>query len=168
MAQQSVGDSGGLLSDLLEHEVVVAALLGGREIPVDVKGAGIGGVVISVEIGDPVAVSGDHHGLVLAEFDGFTGVGDERRDVGAEEHLALADPDHQRRGPPRRDDGAGVVGVGENQCEVTLQPAQDGKYRGDEIAGGITVVVGAGHQVHRHLGIGVTGELHALRLEFGT
>ncbi len=37
VAQQGVGDRGGLLGDLLEHEVLVAALLGGREIPVDVK-----------------------------------------------------------------------------------------------------------------------------------
>ena len=37
MAQQRVGHRGGLLGDLLEHEVLVAALLGGRQIPVDVK-----------------------------------------------------------------------------------------------------------------------------------
>ena len=37
MAQQGVGHRGGLLGDLLEHEVLVAALLGGRQIPVDMK-----------------------------------------------------------------------------------------------------------------------------------
>ena len=38
VAEQGVGDGGGLLGDLLEREVLVAALLGGGEIPVDVEG----------------------------------------------------------------------------------------------------------------------------------
>ena len=40
MPQQGVGHRGGLLGDLLEHEVLVAALLGGAQVPVDVKLAG--------------------------------------------------------------------------------------------------------------------------------
>ena len=43
VAEQGVGDRGGLLGDLLEHEVLVAALLGGGEVPVDVKLPGSGG-----------------------------------------------------------------------------------------------------------------------------
>ena len=39
VAEQRVGDGGGLLGDLLEHEVLVAALFGGRQVPVDMKGA---------------------------------------------------------------------------------------------------------------------------------
>ncbi len=42
VAQQRVGHCGGLLGDLLEHEVLVAALLGGRQVPVDVKLAVVG------------------------------------------------------------------------------------------------------------------------------
>ena len=34
---QSVGNRGGLLGDLLEHEVLVAALFGGVDVPVDMK-----------------------------------------------------------------------------------------------------------------------------------
>ena len=37
MAEQSVGDRGGLLGDLLEHEVLVATLFGGRDVPVDME-----------------------------------------------------------------------------------------------------------------------------------
>ena len=37
VAEQGVGDRGGLLGDLLEHEVLVAALFGGRQVPVDMK-----------------------------------------------------------------------------------------------------------------------------------
>ena len=37
MAEQRVGHRGGLLGDLLEHEVLVAALFGGGQVPVDVE-----------------------------------------------------------------------------------------------------------------------------------
>ena len=73
-----------------------------------------------------VAVGGDHDDLVLAELDGVAGVLDERGDVGAEEHLAVADADHQRRGAAGGDDRARVVGVGEHQGEVALEPRQHG------------------------------------------
>ena len=35
--EQGVGHRGGLLGDLLEHEVLVAALFGGGQVPVDMK-----------------------------------------------------------------------------------------------------------------------------------
>ncbi len=41
VSEQGVGHRGGLLGDLLEHEVLVAALFGGSQIPVDVEGAEI-------------------------------------------------------------------------------------------------------------------------------
>ena len=94
-----------------------------------------------MEVGDPVAVGGDHHRLVLAEFDGVAGVFDERRDVGADEHLAVADADHQRRRAPGGDDRARLVGVGEHQGEVALEAAQHGQHGGDEVAGGVTALV---------------------------
>ena len=63
--------------------------------------------------------------LVLAELDGLAGVLDERRDVGAEEVLAVAEADDQRRVAPRADDDAGRVGVHGEQREGALQPAAD-------------------------------------------
>ena len=99
------------------------------------------GDVFAVEIADPVAVGGDHHRLVLAQLDGVAGVFDERRHVGADEHLAVADAEHQRRGPAGGDDGARLVGVGEHQREMTLQPAQHGQHRGGEVPGGVAVLV---------------------------
>lgn len=41
-AEEGVGDGLGLLGDLLEHEGVVAVLLGGGGVPVDAVGAGVG------------------------------------------------------------------------------------------------------------------------------
>ena len=86
---------------------------------------------------------------------------DERGDIGADEHLAVADAEHQRRRAAGGDDRARLVGVGEHQREVALQPAQHGQHRGDEVAGGVAVLVLPGDQVHGDLGVGVAGELHA-------
>jgi hypothetical protein len=91
---------------------------------------------IAIEIGDPVTVGGDHHRLVLAEFDCITGVFDERGHVGADEHLAVADTHHQRRGSSCGDNRARLVCVGEDQREVALQSAQHREHRAGEVAGG--------------------------------
>ena len=170
VAQQRVRYRVGLLGDLLEHEVLVAALLGGRGVPVDVEPAVVdvrhGGV--AVEIGDPVAPGGDDHRLVLAQLDGLAGVFDERRDVGADEHLAVTHAEHQRGRPPRSHDRARLVGMGEHQGEMPFQAAQHGQHRRREIAGVPTVGELARHQVYRDLGVGVAGELHARELQLVT
>ena len=104
-----------LLLDLLEHEVVEAALLGGGEIPVDVEVRAIDG--LPVEDGDRVTVGPDLDDLVLAELDRLAGELDEGGDVAAEEHLALADAEDQRRVAAGADDDVRVVGVDDNQRE---------------------------------------------------
>ena len=76
-------------------------------------------VGIAVKVADPIAVGGDHHSLVLAELDGVAGVLDERRDIGADEPLAIAHAEHQRGRPPGGDDRAGFVGIKEYQREVS-------------------------------------------------
>ena len=124
------------------------------------------GRIIAVEVGNPVAIRGDHHGLVLTEFDGVAGVGDERRDIGTQEHFTVADPDDQWRRAPRSHDGAGIVGMGEDQCEMAFESAHDRQRGADEIPGGGTLAIGAGHQMHGDLGVGVAAELHAVGLKF--
>ena len=49
-----------------------------------------------MEVGDDDVVAGHLHDLVLAEFDGIPGVRDERRDVRAQEVLAVAAAGDQR------------------------------------------------------------------------
>ncbi len=102
VTEQGVRDGGRLLLDLLEHEVVVAALLGGGEIPVDAERAALR--LGSVEVQNRVPVRGDHHDLVLPQLDRVTSVLDERRDIGPEERLSLADTDDEgaSSGAPRR------------------------------------------------------------------
>lgn len=164
--QQCLGHRGGLLGDLFEHEVLVAALFGGRQVPVDVKTPGVGGVIVTGEIGDAVAVGGDDHRLVLAKLDSFASERDERRHIRAQEHLAVADADHQRRGPTRRHDGARFVGVGEHHSEVALQPAEHCQRRGHEVPGGVALAVLTGQQVDGHLAVGLAGELHPGAFQF--
>ena len=165
---QGVGHRGGLLGDLLEHEVLVAALLGGTQVPVDVEIRGTRIIAVAVEVEDLIPVGGDHHGLVLAQFDRVAGVLDERRHIRADEHLPVADAQHQRGGPAGGHDGARLVGVGEHQREMALQPAQHGQHRGGEITGGLANAIGPGDQVHGHLGVGVAGELHAVGFQLTT
>ena len=92
---------------------------------------------------------------------------DERGDVRADEHLAVADAEHQRRGASGGDDGVGLVGVGEHQGEVALQPAQHGQHGRREIAGVLAALVLPGDEVDRDLGVGVAGELDACGLQLG-
>ena len=170
VAEQRVGNGGGLLGDLLEHEVLVAALFGGRGVPVDVEGP----VVLqrisrgAIEVGDAVAVGGDHDRLILAELDCLAGVLDERRDVRADEHLPVADPEHQRRGAAGGHDCSRLVGVGEHQREMPFEPAQHRQCRGREVPGVLTAVEFARDHVHCHFSVGVAGELHPEALELGT
>ena len=74
----------------------------------------------AVEVGDRVAVAADLDDLVLAELDGVAGEFDERRDVAAEERLAVADAEHERRVSPRGNDDVGLVGVEQNQRECAF------------------------------------------------
>ena len=113
-----------------------------------------------MEVGDLVAVGGDDHRLVLPEFHRVAGVFDERGHIGADEHLALTHAEHQRGGALGGHDGARLVGVGEHQREVALQPAQHRQHRGGEVPGGVTAPVLPRDQVHGDLGVGVAGKLH--------
>ena len=61
-----------LLGDLLEHEVVVAALLGGGHVPVDVVVPDLGRA--AVEVGDRDLVRPQLDDLVLAQLDRLAGV----------------------------------------------------------------------------------------------
>ena len=165
VAQQGFGYRGRLLGDLLEHEVLIAALFGSAQVPVDIELAVLD-ILATVEVGDLVAVGGDHHGLVLAQLDGMAGVFDKRRDIGAHEHLAVADTQHQRRRSPGGDDGAGIIDIEEHQREVTLEAAQHRQHRSDEVTGGRAMSIGPGDQMHGDLGVGVARKIHPGRLEF--
>ena len=170
MAQQSVGDGGRLLGDLLEHEVLVATLFGGRGVPVDVKDAVVGRRInrIALKVGDAVAVRGNHNGLVLAELDSLAGVLDERSDIGADEHLTVTDAEHQRGGTPSGHDRARFVSMGEDQREVTLEPAQHRAHRRREVSRIVAKSVFTRDEMDGDFGVGIAGEFHSGALELIT
>src|SRR5438876_1000103 len=82
-----LGDSRGLLVDLLQHEGLVAALLGGVVVPVD-----LGQLARDRLAGDRVeegrAVRANHDDLVVADDADAARVLEERRDRGGDEGLA--------------------------------------------------------------------------------
>ena len=126
-AEQRVGDRARLLGDLLQHEVVVAALLGGGDVPVDVVLLDLGG--LAGEVGDRHARPAQLHDLVLAQLDRVAGVRDEGGDVAGEEVLAVADADDERGVAAGADDDVGLAGVDRDQRERALQPAADVPHR---------------------------------------
>ncbi len=98
-----VGDTRGLLEDLLEHEVLVAAFLDRIEIPRHLVNATVNLLAFQVVGAIPI---GREYGIVpVVEIDDVTGRLDHRRCVGAGKHLAvLTHADEQRTAVTRHDD----------------------------------------------------------------
>jgi hypothetical protein len=97
-----------LLVDLLEHEVLVPALLGGVEVPLDVHHLGLAH-------DEPGGVMHDHAGrghdrdLAVVQHEHLARVLEDGRDVARDDRLALSDADDERRVLPCRDDRLRVV-----------------------------------------------------------
>src|SRR5688500_5754183 len=96
-----------LLVDLLEHERLVAALLGAFVVPVELEG-----IVLddrAVGAGERGAGGGDLDDVaVVWELDAPR-LAEEGGSVRSEEHLALADTDYERRLMACRDEQVGVL-----------------------------------------------------------
>ena len=110
----------GLLVDLLEHEGLVAALLGALVVPVELDRLVLDRRCrrrrVKTRAGgrdlDDVAVVRELDAPRLAQEGGG---------VRGEEHLALADPDDERRLVARCDEHVGVVVVDDDEGEVALE-----------------------------------------------
>ena len=85
---------------------------------------------------------------------------DEGGDVGSEEVLAFAESDHQRRVAACADDEAGVVLVGGEEGEGSLETVDDGAERGLQVT---ALGVLAAEQGRGDLGVGLAEELDAVR-----
>jgi hypothetical protein len=162
MPAQRIADRIGLFFDLLEHEVVMAALFRRGEVPIDVERRGLRGV--AGEISDLVAVAGDRHHLVLAELDSIASVVDERRDVGGNEVLACTHAHDQRRRATRRDNQIGFVCVRDDERECPVQPPARCTHRRGQVA---TAGVLRGDEMRGGLGVGITGQLHPAGFQLG-
>ena len=163
MPEQGVGYRFRLLLNLLEHEEVVATLLRGGKVPVDVERTPLDRR--PGEVRDPAFLRTDLDHLVLAEFDGLPGVGDERRDVAAQEHLAVAHTHDKGRVASGGDHKVGLGGVEHDEGERTLEAAahhSDGVGERER-----TVGQRSRNKVHDRLRVGVADHLDTGCLEFG-
>ena len=161
--EQGVGHGVRLLEDLLAHEPVVAVLLGGREVPVDVVALALGRR--AVEPGHLHALAGDGHHLVLAELERLAGVLDERRHVGAEEVLAVAEAHDERGVTARRHDTRGVLGVDGDEGERPGQQLADPLHGDGEVGAGLELAL---EKMRDDLGVGVGPHLDPLALQLVT
>ena len=153
-----LGDGVGLFVDLLQHEGLVAALLGGVGVPGHLFGAALDRLAAGV--GDPDPAGFDFDDLAVFDRHRRAGVGEEGGDRGGEEGLPLADAGDQRALLAGPDQALGLVGVHGDEGVVAAQLGVGGANGGGEVA-----VVVAGDQVGDDLGVGLGGELLAFGLE---
>ncbi len=154
-AAQHAVDGVGLLGDLLVHVGVVGAHVVGLGGPLDglrrAGGAGALGGVGAVVAGP----KGGH--LAVGEGHDLPGVRDQRGDVGGDEHLVLADAQHDGGAVAGHHDAVGEVGVQHGDAVGALDVSQ-------RLADSLLQRVGldARDEVGEDLGVGVGDERHAL------
>ena len=146
VAPERVAQAFGLLADLFQHEVGIAAPLHGGEVPIDLADrlADSGGL----QVPDPVALAGQHHHLPVVEIHHRPGVLQQRRRIRSHEPLVLSHPDQQRRSIAGRDQDARLIGGDEGQAVGALHVAQ--RRLLTALPGSLVELA---HQVGQHLGI---------------
>ena len=117
---------------------------------------------LAVEADDGHRLGGDGDDLVLLQLQRLAGVPDERRDVGPEEVLTVADAHHQGAVAPGAHDHPGVIGVHRQQRERALELLHHRAHRGGEVT-----VVRRVQQLRDDLGVGLAVEPDPLLLEPG-
>ena len=144
-----------LLVDLLEHERLVAALLGGLVVPVELFDCGM--IDLRAVAEEPRTGRRDLDDLAVVREDRAARLREKRCNVRREEVLALAETDDERRLLPHAHEQVRLVVVNRDDREVALELRVDARERLHEI----TVVLVL-EQVHDDLRIGLGGELMAL------
>ncbi len=122
----------GLLVDLLEHERLVAALLGSGLVPVDRRLGALQLAALDVVEGD--ALGRDRDQLAVLDLLDAARLREERDDVRRDERLALADAEHERALQPRADDQVGMQRRHDDEGEVPDELAVGASHGLDEIA----------------------------------
>ena len=159
-AAAGVDDRLGLLANLLDHVVGVAAQLDRVGLPVDPIDPRRDRSVL--EMADlEVAVHQPDDLAVLQERDPRR-MGRDRHRVAGQQVLAVAQPDDQRAAEPGPDDLAGPLRADDRQPVRPFQPRQGTLHGLEQVVHGFQL---AGDQVGDDLGIGLTDKREALRLE---
>ena len=131
-AHQAVANGGGLLVDLFEHEVLVAALLGGDGIPCDALGLDRDRFTSDIRHHD--RLGRDHRELSVVEEDDVARVAQHGGHIGSDEVLSVAHADDQGRPLARSDELVGFVGRGDDQRVDPLKLTQCASDRSFEVA----------------------------------
>jgi hypothetical protein len=118
-AQGRLAHGPGLLEDLLEHEVLVARLLGLDRVPRDA----LRGLFprAAVGAGERRALARHHGHLAVVQEDHVARVGEQGGHVGRDEELVVAEADDERRPVAHRDDLPRIVGGDEDEREEAAQ-----------------------------------------------
>ena len=141
----------GLLHDLLEHEVLIAALLGGIDLPVhlaDLLLDGLHQVVIALD-----AVPGEDGHLAVLHIAHLPGVADDGGDIAGQEVAAVAIAQDQGAVLAHGDELVGEVGAQDAQGIGPLDAAQDPAHGLQNVAL-VEILDELGH----HLGVRLRGE----------
>ena len=157
---ERVADHLRLLMDLLLHEMPVVALVdheGGAE---RLLALALDLAAVHVEDGDLVAAH--DRPVAVLEIGDRIGEGRQRNGVRAQEHLAFAMADGERRAVAGADDQILVAGEHDGEREGALQPLQ-------RIVGGLDGLCAtrefARDEMGDHLGVGLRGEFVAVALQ---
>ena len=153
-------DGLGLLVHLLEHVVLIAALLGGLDVPVDVRHRSL--LLATDDVGDGDGAWTDVGHVSLFEEDDVSRVGQYGRDVRGQEGLLGAQPYDERHVHLGPDHALGLAPVDDRQRVGAVGPVEGRAHGRAEVA-----VVGLFDEVGYGLGVGLGVEVVAAGLELG-
>ena len=145
----------GLLHDLLEHEVLIAALFRRVDLPVNVGDLlfhRLHQVVVALD-----ALPGEHREFPVLHVDDFPGVLDNGGNVGRQELAAVAQAQDQRAVLPGRDDAIRLISADDAQRVGALDAAEHLAHRLEDVA-----LVEVLHKLGHHLGVRLRLEGDAL------
>jgi hypothetical protein len=141
--------------DLLQHEALVAVLLGSVLVPVDLVNVALDGPALRVD--EAGALGGHGHDLAVLHELHVAGLREEGRDRGSDEALAVAHAHHQRALLAGAHEHLRLVGRHRHEGVVAAKVVVREPHRLHEVA--LEVV---GDQVGHHLGVGLGGEVRAV------
>ena len=101
-SEHGVADGARLLENLLEHEMLEAALFRGDGVPGDVLDLGLDGLAFGVR--DLHALGREHGDIAVGEEEHVAGVREDAGNIAGDEVFVFAKADHHRRTDARGDD----------------------------------------------------------------
>ena len=158
--RDGLADGLGLLHDLLEHEVRIAALLGGGHVPVHLAVLLLHRHQLVVE--HIHGVGGQDGDLAVVHISDLPGVLQHGGHVGGDIVAALAVADDEGTVLPGGDQGVGIVGTDDAQGVGALDPAQAAAHGLQHIAALVVVEL---QQLGHHLGVRIGVECDAQLLQ---